>query len=148
MINTSLGTVQSSRRRLLSSLSFTTVSFLPDRSRHTIRPSIVHACSTLSISRAFFSSCARVFVRFSVITSLVPFSFRFAANIVLLVSYDVSFMMIGRGLSRPVLERGRLSRLVFGGGGGGGAGGGNRDDDSYLCSTSSAARRVSRCRLT
>ncbi|KAI0215248.1 hypothetical protein LSAT2_032705, partial [Lamellibrachia satsuma] len=47
--------------------------------------------------RAFCNNSIRCFVKFSVITSRVPFSLRFAPKIDRLASYDFSFTIIGRG---------------------------------------------------
>ena len=86
-----------SSRKLTRSLSCTIVSFLPLVSRHIIRPSIVHVDLTPSTVRAFRNNSIRCFVKFSVITSRVPFSLRFAPKIDHLASYDFSFTIIGRG---------------------------------------------------
>ena len=71
--------------------------------------SMISFCTSPDVYLAF-----SIFVRFSVITSFVPFRLHFAAKIHFLDSYEVSFMIIGRGLSRPVLKHGPLlSRLVL-----------------------------------
>ena len=84
-------------RRLAKSRSFITDTFLPLPTRQTMRPSMVQVATTPSTDRAFWSSSDRRIVRFSVITSRVPLSCRFAPKILCRVSYEVNFTMIGRG---------------------------------------------------
>ena len=86
-----------SSRKLTRYLSCTIVSFLPLVNKHIIRPSIDHVDLTPSTVRAFCNNSIRCFVKFSVITSRVPFSLRFAPKIDRLASYDFSFMIIGHG---------------------------------------------------